>query len=116
MAIFPCVIAIQLHSTHFWTDLGEGQRPVNCPTRPLLARVIADFLGRDGGRETSGISSSFLINLETEGRVFAEALSGIREAKSSAWFSGSGGGGGRSQPFKTEKPAQKGEIREWAPA
>lgn len=92
MAIFPWVIQIQFLSTHFCTVFGDGHKPVNFPTNPRSAKAIADFLGR-GGRETSRISSNFFMNLEMEGRGLAAAFPGIRAAKRSAWFSGSGGRG-----------------------
>jgi len=81
------MFTLQLCSTHFCTALGEGHRPVNCPTRPLSATEIAAFLGRQRGREISWMSTSFLMNFEFVGLFQMVAFLEMREAKISAWSS-----------------------------
>jgi len=75
------MFVFQLHSTHFYTSLGEGHRLVNCPTRPLSAREVIAILGRLGGREISGMLASFLTNFEAVGLFQMVAFLEMREAK-----------------------------------
>ena len=54
---------VQFLTTQFSVAFGEGQRPVNCPTRARSASDKATWIGLSGGREISRTSSSFFTNL-----------------------------------------------------
>lgn len=73
-------------------DFGEGQSPVNWPTRARSVRDRATWISLSGGREILGISSSFFTNFAASPFFFfGKDASG--ELKVSA--SEGGGGGGR---------------------
>jgi hypothetical protein len=87
---------LQFLCTQASTDLGEGHSPVNCPIRPLSAKLTADLQVSSNGSYTLGMHSSFLTNF------CCAADGGLLEASATSFLkasiSGKGGEVGTDPP------------------
>ena len=60
---------------------------MNFPTSLRFAREMVALLGSAGGREISGMLSSFFTNLLIDGMFLGAPFSAIKDAKASAFSS-----------------------------
>lgn len=91
----------QLWSIQIANSLGDGQIPVNYPTRPLAAKRRTKIMDKEAWTGTLGISSSFFTNLEGGGLFDfgAEAMSERNASMSSGDVGGKGLPLWRVQPW-----------------
>jgi hypothetical protein len=86
----------QFLCTQASTDLGEGQRPVNCPMSPLSAKLTVVLQVSSSGNSTLGMQSNFFTNF------CCAADDGLLEAAATSFLnassSGNGGGVGMAPP------------------
>jgi len=90
---FYLIKGFQFFITQVLVALGDGHRPVNCPTSTRSDIDKATCIGISGGRDTSDISSTLLTNFEASVFFFLGKES-INELKAIAFGKGRRGGGG----------------------